>query len=283
MQYCKAVTLQLKIIFKKWIHFTASSPRYSESSYLDACAKVPVNTVWADGDRVSASLHPEAPCCLPAFRTGALTKPRCLNSISMLINWTIPNHNLVKTVFSRGSAEPQGSEPVSGDRVPGSPPASITHQPVPWSARSPSLSLSFLSWGNRWSPSPGLVWRMKWDRAPRIAPVSVSVQFSRSVVFDSLRPHEPQLARPPCPSPTPGVHPNPCPSSRWCHPTIPSSVVPFCSCPQSFPCPTQQGRSHWKALHGKDAGDKDLGGQWPFLHSGKDLPRFPLPVLPRIP
>ena len=65
--------------------------------------------------------------------------------------------------------------------------------------------------------------------------VSTSVQFSRSVVFDSLRAHEPQHTRPPCPSPTPGVHPNPCPSSRWCHPTISSSVVPFSSCPQSFP------------------------------------------------
>ena len=52
---------------------------------------------------------------------------------------------------------------------------------------------------------------------------------------DSLRPHELQHARPPCPSPTPGVHPNPCPLSRWCHPTISSSVVPFSSCPQSFP------------------------------------------------
>ena len=53
-----------------------------------------------------------------------------------------------------------------------------------------------------------------------------SVQFSRSVVSDSLRPHEPQHARPPCRSPTPGVHPNPCPLSWWCHPTISSSVVP---------------------------------------------------------
>ena len=60
-------------------------------------------------------------------------------------------------------------------------------------------------------------------------------QFSRSVVSNPLRPHEPQHARPPCPSPTPGVHPNSCPSSRWCHPTISSSVVPFSSCPQSFP------------------------------------------------
>ena len=49
---------------------------------------------------------------------------------------------------------------------------------------------------------------------------------------DSLWPHEPQHARPPCPSPTPGVHPNPCPLCQWCHPTISSSVVPFSSCPQ---------------------------------------------------
>ena len=62
-----------------------------------------------------------------------------------------------------------------------------------------------------------------------------SVQFSRSVVSDSLWPHESQHTRPPCPSPTPGVHPNSCPSSWWCHPAISSSVVPFSSCPQSLP------------------------------------------------
>ena len=62
-----------------------------------------------------------------------------------------------------------------------------------------------------------------------------SVQFSCSDMSDSLWPHELQHARPLCPSPTPVVHPNPCPSSRWCHPTIPSSVVPFSSCPQSLP------------------------------------------------
>ena len=48
-------------------------------------------------------------------------------------------------------------------------------------------------------------------------------------------PHESQHARPPCPSPTPRVHSESCPSSRWCHPAIPSSVAPFSSCPQSFP------------------------------------------------
>ena len=62
-----------------------------------------------------------------------------------------------------------------------------------------------------------------------------SVQFSRSVMSDSLRPHEPQHARPPCPSPNPRVHPNPCPLCRWSHPTVSSSVTPFSSCPQSFP------------------------------------------------
>ena len=61
-----------------------------------------------------------------------------------------------------------------------------------------------------------------------------SVQFSRSVVYDSLRPHELQLTRPPCLSPTPEVHPNPCPLSQSCHPTISSSVIPFSYCPQSF-------------------------------------------------
>ena len=60
-------------------------------------------------------------------------------------------------------------------------------------------------------------------------------QFSRSVMSDSLRPHGPQHTRPRCPSPTPGVHPNPCPSSWWFHPTISYSVVPISSCPQSFP------------------------------------------------
>ena len=62
-----------------------------------------------------------------------------------------------------------------------------------------------------------------------------SVQFSCSVVSDSLRPHESQHARPPCPSPTPGVQSDSRPSSWWCHPAISSSVVPFSSCPQYFP------------------------------------------------
>ena len=62
-----------------------------------------------------------------------------------------------------------------------------------------------------------------------------SVQFSHSVMSDSLRPHESQHARLPCPSPTPRVYPNSCPFSQWCHPTISSSVIPFSSGLQSFP------------------------------------------------
>ena len=62
-----------------------------------------------------------------------------------------------------------------------------------------------------------------------------SVQFSRSVVSYSLQPHESQHARPHCPSPTPRVYSNSCPLSRWCHPDISSSAVPFSFCPQSFP------------------------------------------------
>ena len=69
---------------------------------------------------------------------------------------------------------------------------------------------------------------MNWDYIP--------IQFSsvQSFVSDSLQPHELQHARLPCPSPTPGIQPNPCPLIRWCHPTISSSIVPFSSCPQSF-------------------------------------------------
>ena len=62
-----------------------------------------------------------------------------------------------------------------------------------------------------------------------------SGHFSRSVMSNSLQPHEPQHTRPPCPSPTPGVHSNSCPSSQWCLPAISSSVIPFSSCSQSLP------------------------------------------------
>ena len=79
-------------------------------------------------------------------------------------------------------------------------------------------------------------------------------QFSRSVVSDSLRPHEPQHTRPPCPSPTPGVHSDSCPSSRWCHPTISSSVIPFSSCPQSLPASESFPMSQHFAWGGQSIG-----------------------------
>ena len=80
-----------------------------------------------------------------------------------------------------------------------------------------------------------------------------SVQFSRSVMSDSLRPLEPRHSRPPCPSPTRGVYPNSCPLSRWCHPTISSSVVPF-SRLQSFPPSGSFPVSQFFASGGKSIG-----------------------------
>ena len=81
-----------------------------------------------------------------------------------------------------------------------------------------------------------------------------SVQFSRSVVSDSLRPHESQHARPPCSSPSPGVHSNSCPLSQWWYPAISSSVVPFSSCPQSFPASESFPMSQLFAWGGQSIG-----------------------------
>ena len=82
------------------------------------------------------------------------------------------------------------------------------------------------------------LWQVLWQRGGSREGWAGSlelVQFSRSVLSNSLWPHESQHARPPCPSPTPGVYPNSCPSSQWCHPAISLSVIPFSSCPQSLP------------------------------------------------
>ena len=81
-----------------------------------------------------------------------------------------------------------------------------------------------------------------------------SVQSSRSVVSDSLRPRESQHARPPCPLPTLGVHPNSCASSWWCHPTISSSVIPFSSCLQSFPASGSFPMSQFFTSGGRSTG-----------------------------
>ena len=83
--------------------------------------------------------------------------------------------------------------------------------------------------------------------------IRCSVEFSSSVMSDSLWPHEPQHTRPPCPSPTPRVHPNPCPLCQWCHPTISSSVIPF-SCPQSFPASESFQMSQLSASGGQSIG-----------------------------
>ena len=89
---------------------------------------------------------------------------------------------------------------------------------------------------------------------PREPLIVYSIQFSRPVVSDSLRPHELQHARPPCPSPTPGVHSNSHPSSQWCHPVISSSVIPFSSCPQSLPASESFPMSQLFAWGGQSTG-----------------------------
>ena len=82
----------------------------------------------------------------------------------------------------------------------------------------------------------------------------ISVQFSRSVVSDSLWPRESQHARPPCPSPTPGVYSNSCPLNQWCHPAISSSVIPFSSHLQSFPASRPFQRSQFFISGGQSTG-----------------------------
>ena len=95
-----------------------------------------------------------------------------------------------------------------------------------------------------------------------------SVQFSRSVVSDSLRPHESQHARPPCPSPTPRVHSDSRPSSQWCHPAISSSVVPFSSCPQSLPASESFPMSQLLAWGGQSTGVSALASFLPKKSQG---------------
>ena len=90
------------------------------------------------------------------------------------------------------------------------------------------------------------------------------IQFSHSVVSDSLRPHESQHARPPCPSPTSGVHSDSCSSSRWCHSAISSSVVPFSSCPQSLPASGSFPMSQLSAWGGQSIGVSALASVLPM-------------------
>ena len=91
-----------------------------------------------------------------------------------------------------------------------------------------------------------------------------SVQFSHSVMSDSLRFHESKHARPPCPSPTPGVYPNSCPLTGWCHPAISSSVIPFCSYPQSLPASGSFPMSQLFAGGGQNTGVSALASVLPM-------------------
>ena len=98
-----------------------------------------------------------------------------------------------------------------------------------------------------------------------------SVQFSCSVVSDSLQPHELQHAGPPCPSPAPGVYSNSCPSSRWCHPAISSSVVPVSSCPQSLPASGSFPMSQLVAWGGQSTGVSASASVLPMNTQRKSL------------
>ena len=104
---------------------------------------------------------------------------------------------------------------------------------IPWNNKVMCFSILYLV---REYPCCTTTWRFVDSRRNKLKKkVKGSVQFNCSVVSDSLQPHKLQHARPPCSSPTPGVYPNSCLLSQWCHPTILSSVISFSSCPQSFP------------------------------------------------
>ena len=107
---------------------------------------------------------------------------------------------------------------------------------------------------------PGILWLLEseinWKSLS-------SVQFSRSVMSDSSRPHESQHGRPPCPSPIPGVHSDSSPSSQWCHPAISSSVTPFSSCPQSLPASGSFPMSQLLAWGGQSTGVSALASFLP--------------------
>ena len=95
-----------------------------------------------------------------------------------------------------------------------------------------------------------------------------SVQFSRSVMSDSLQPHESQHARPPCPSPTPGVHSDSRPLSQWCHPAFSSSVIPFSSCLQTLPASESFPMSQLFTWGGQSTGVSALASFLPKKSQG---------------
>ena len=112
-----------------------------------------------------------------------------------------------------------------------------------------------------------------WSLANHLILSSNSVQFSRSVLFDSLWPHESQHARPSCPSPTPRVHSNSCPLRQWCHPAISSSVIPFSSCPQSLSASESFPMSQLFAWGGQSTGEPKFS--WQQTTRGEDVDETP--------
>ena len=120
---------------------------------------------------------------------------------------------------------------------------------------------SILAWRILWTEEPGGLQSVgshrvghDWSDLAAEAAAMEYYQFSYLVVSNSLPPHESQHARPPCPSPTPGVYSNSCLSSRWCNPAISSSVVPFSSCPKSLPASRSFPMSQLFAWGGQSTG-----------------------------
>ena len=124
-----------------------------------------------------------------------------------------------------------------------------------WGGIMENLALALQAFSQRQHTS--LLLTLHWSTKLGIYQFS-SVHFSRSVVSDSLRPHESQHTRPPCPSPSPGVHSDSHPLSPWCHPAISSSVVPFSSCPQSLPASESFPMSQLFAWGGQSTGASAL-------------------------
>ena len=119
----------------------------------------------------------------------------------------------------------------------------------------------------RWMKLESIIQREVSQREKHQYSIS-SVQFSHSVMSDSLWPHESQHARPPCPSPSPGVHPDSRPSSPWCHPAISSLVVPFSSCPQSLPASKSFPMSQLFTWGGQSTGVSALASSLPKKFQG---------------
>ena len=142
-----------------------------------------------------------------------------------------------------------------------------------WCAQSCLTLCDPMDWARQAPLSMGFARQEYWRGLPFPSPLEQlqilsSVQFSRSVVSDSLRPHELQHTRPPCPSQTPGVHSDSLPLSQWCHPAISSSVIPFASCPQSLPASESFPMSQLFAWGGQSIGVSALASFFPKKSQG---------------